>query len=152
MPLIIDNPTNIGSCLESDCSAKKVMKTSQWGKPSHSVNTNTCLLFIYPHLAHSLPVYGIISRCPIDRIWVASDNAITTSWFWFASRTCPIWQFNSSLGLFKNHLDLRWIEPTSEFPPGFRFKFASPYRNTGVPKRSINNQNFWYKKGNIRKR
>ena len=37
------------------------------------------------------PVYGIISRCPIGRIQVASDSTIDTSWIWSASRTCPIW-------------------------------------------------------------
>ena len=35
----------------------------------------TCLLFIYPHLPIPSPVYGIISRCPIYRIQVASDSA-----------------------------------------------------------------------------
>ena len=42
---------------------------------STSRKVATCLLFMYPHLAHSLPVYGIISRCPMNRIQVASDSA-----------------------------------------------------------------------------
>ena len=88
--------------------------------------------------AHSLPVFGIISRCPIDRIQVASDSAIDTSWFWSASKTCPIWQFNSTLGLFENHYDLRGIKPTPGFSPGFRFKFVSPGENTGVPPSDLN--------------
>ena len=73
------------------------------GKPSHSAGANTCLLFIYPYVVHSFTVNGIISRCPIDRIHVASENAISTNWFWSASRTYPNWQFNGSLCLFENH-------------------------------------------------
>ena len=85
-------------------------------------------------------VYEIISRCPIDRIQVAFESAIGTSWFWSASRTCPIWQFNSSLGLFEITIDLRGIELTPGFSQEFRFKFASPSGNTGVPLQSTWNR------------
>ena len=87
--LILDYLPSIGSCLKSDCPAKKVMKTPI-GKSLHSIGTNTCLLLIYLTLPISSPVYGIISRCPIDRIQVISDNPIDASWFWSASKTCPI--------------------------------------------------------------
>ena len=59
--------------------------------------------------AHSLPVYGIISWCPIVRIQVAFDSAIDTSCFWSASRTCLIWQFNSSWACLKITMDLKEI-------------------------------------------
>ena len=39
--------------LRSDCFAEEVVKTHT-GKPPHSAVINTCLLFIYPHRAHSL--------------------------------------------------------------------------------------------------
>ena len=68
----------------------------------------TCLLFIYPHLAHSLPVYGIISRCPMNRIQVASDNAgnlssssLLLEFIWFYKK------FNSLLRGIKSGL---WAE------------------------------------------
>ena len=78
-------------------------------------------------------VNEIISRCPIDQTQVASESAIATSRFKSASRTCRI---NSSKALWtclKITMDLRGIEPTS----GFRFKFASPDWNTGVPQSFI---------------
>ena len=78
-----------------------------------------------PSEVHSHPVYGIISQCPFDRIQVTSDSVIGTSWFWSASRTCPIWQFNSSLGLFENHNKLKRDRTHARI-------FASPGGNTGV--------------------
>ena len=81
---------------------------------------------------HSLPVYGIISWCPIHRIQVASDSAIGTSWFWSASRACFIWQFNVLWACLKITMDSSGIEPKSNFSPGFRLKFASLDGNTGV--------------------
>ena len=57
-----------------------VVKTpTTLGEISTSRKVATCLLFIDHHLAHSLPVYGIISRCPIDRMRVASDSACNLS-------------------------------------------------------------------------
>ena len=79
------------------------------------------------------PVYGIISRCPIDRKKVASDSALGTSWFWSASRACPIDSSTVLWACLKITIDLRGIKPTPGFSPGFRLKFASPGGNTGVP-------------------
>ena len=45
------------------------------GKSRLLIGLIACLLFIYLHLAHSLSIYGIISRCPMYRIQVASDSA-----------------------------------------------------------------------------
>ena len=102
LPLI-----SMGFCLESDCPAKKIMINS-------SEKTFTFCWYVIPIFylstltkAHSLPVCWIISWCPIDQIQVASDSAIGTSWFWSASRIDPIWQLNSSMGLFENHYRLK---------------------------------------------
>ena len=115
MSLILDYLFKFGFCLESDCPAKKVMKTPNGGN-----------LYILPvpipvsYLSTlTLPIpsteYRIISRCPIDNIQVASDSAICTSWFWSASRTFHI---NSSTALWaclKINMDLRGIEPRQDF-------------------------------------
>ena len=55
---------------------RRVVKTpTTLGEISTSRKVATCLLFIYPHLPIPSPVYGIISRCPMYRIQVASDSA-----------------------------------------------------------------------------
>ena len=90
------------SCLEIDCSAEEVVKIHM-GKPPHCDRINTCLHIINPHLAHFLPVYGITSRCPIDRIQVASEVLMRTAdsdpLFW----TCSDLTVQRSFGLFENH-------------------------------------------------
>ena len=51
-----------------------------------------------PHLVHSLPRYGIISRCPMYRIRVASDSAGGKSVFsWFSNSSDQYQKFNSWL-------------------------------------------------------
>ena len=114
MPLILDYLPSIGSCLKSDCPAKKVVKTARGNL--YILRYQYLSPIIYPHLAHSLPAYGIISRCPVDRMQVASDSAIGTSWFWSASRICPIISSTALWACLKITMDWRGIEPT----PGFR--------------------------------
>ena len=112
--------------MESDCPAKKIMKIPNGEAFTFSWSTLPVSHLFTLTKAHYLPVYGIISWCPINRIQVTSDSAYENSLFWSASRKCPIWQFNSSLGLFENHYELREIESIPEFSPGFRFKFVNP--------------------------
>ena len=79
----------------------------------------TCLLFIYPHLAHSLPVYGIISRCPMYRIQVASDSASNLS---SSSLLLEfIWSDQKFNNLFRGIKSGLWAElnPRPSFHRGF---------------------------------
>ena len=129
MPLILDYLPSIGSCLESDCPAKKVVKTSNGG------NLHILLILIpVSYLSTSLrSIPPLIWDHQSVSYWSDTGSlwhAICNSWFWSASRTCPI---DSSTVLWiclKITLDLRGIEPTPGFSPGFRFKFDSPNENT----------------------
>ena len=112
---------------------KEGNENPQWEKPLHSAITNTCLLFISLTEAHFLSVYGIIILCPIDRIQVASDSAMIPA---DSDLLLKPALYDSSTALWaclKMTMDFREIEPTPEFSPGFRFKFASPGGSTGVP-------------------
>ena len=76
------------------------------------------------------PVNGIISRRPIGRMQAASESAIGASWFWFASRTCPNWQLNSSLDLFENRFGQEGSNPCLDFHQDFTFfKLLSQRKN-----------------------
>ena len=77
--------------------------------------------YIYPHLAHFLPVYGIISRCPMYRIQVASDSADNQLAFnCFSNSSDRDQKFNSQLrssleygldaGSNPRHLSI-WVSP-----------------------------------------
>ena len=129
MPLILDYLFKYRFLTGVWLSSRLGNEDPQWGKPLHSAGINTCLLFIYIHLSYFLPIYGIISQCPIYQIQTASNSSIDTSIFWSASRTSPKWEFNSSLSLFQNNQWLKRDRPTS----WFRFKFTSLNRNAGVP-------------------
>ena len=105
------------------------------GKPLYSAVTNTCLLFIYPHLSHSLP-----------RIW---DHQAVFYW----PETGSFWQcywyqlilicfkilpwFDRSTALWaclKITMNLRWIEPITGFSLGiYSFSSVFPSGNTVVP-------------------
>ena len=85
-----------------------------------------------------LSVYKTISRCPIDRIQIAYDSAIDTSWFLSAFITCSIWQFKNSLGLFVKHNGLKRDRiHTRIFLSIFRFKFAITNGKTSVPSSKV---------------
>ena len=88
-------------------------------KPSHSAGTNTCLLFIYPHREQFPSRIWIISRCPIDRMQVASDSAIDVSRFWSALLNL-FWYDNSngSLGCLKI-VRFKRDQTNPRFSPGF---------------------------------
>ena len=119
-PLYYTTPTSIGSCLESDFPSKKVVKTSS-GETFHIQLVPIPVSYLSTLTeVNSLPAYGIINRCPIDRIRVASDSAIDTSWFWSASRAYPIDSSTALWVCLKITTDLRWIKPTPGFSLGFR--------------------------------
>ena len=103
------------------------------GKPPHSAVTNTCFLCIYPHLAHFLSVYGIISRCSIGRIQADSDSSFDTSWFWSASRICSDLTVQRSFGMFENHYGLKRDRTHDRiFTRILRFLNVFPSGNTSV--------------------
>ena len=125
------------SCLEFDCPAEDVVKTHT-GKPPHSDRINTSLIYLPSPRPILFLVYGIIYQCPIDRIRVASNSDIDTNrllsailnLFWSKDLTV-VWTVWKSL-------DLRRIEPTLIFSPGF-YTFSSGFLsgNTGVPYKEI---------------
>ena len=126
MPLILDSPHLYRFLSGVWLPCKEGNENPQRGKPSHFADTNTCLLFIYPHQGPFLPIYKIIIRCSMYRIQVVSDSAIDTSRFWSASRICPLNSWTALWACLKITMDLRGIEPTPGFSPGFRFKFVIP--------------------------
>ena len=83
----------IFSCLKLDCPAEEVVKT-------HTGNLHILIVSIPVSYVSTLTfpisssVYGIISRCPIDQIRVASDSAIDTSRFW--STLLKLFWYNNS--------------------------------------------------------
>ena len=83
--------------------------------------------------AHSLPVSGIISRCPMHRIQVISDSAgnlssssLLLEFIWSESEIQQSIERNQKWSL-------SGIEPATNFSPRFRIRRAAiPGGNTGV--------------------
>ena len=88
-------------------SCKGGSENLQREKPSHSAGANTCLLFIYPHLAHFLPRlrdHQSVSYVPdTDSFWQCYWYQLILICF----LNLPLWQFNSSLDLFENFYGLK---------------------------------------------
>ena len=107
MPLYYTTSSSISSCLVSDYSSKKVINPLKG--ETFTFRCYQCLTWVYLPSPMPIPSPSMGSSVGIllTRIQVASDSAIDTSWFWYASRACPIWQLNISLGLFENHYELK---------------------------------------------
>ena len=93
LPLLVSVPVwNLFSCKE--------------GNENPPTQGNLHILLVSIHFSYlstfALPISFPNMGSSVGILWiqVASDSAIGTSWFWFASRACPKWRFNSSLGLF----------------------------------------------------